>query len=124
MNQCTMVSIQGTMSLFLSFCLIPCVTCIVSCVRCKMSCVPCLVWRIRCHVYFFLLHLFQSSGANQWRVCYQRGLLRLVPKGRSAKQTKTYSGYADCSHIWFSNVSSKYSNIRHENLCPLFVLRV
>ena len=40
-----------------------------SCVTCHLSCVP-------CHFYFkFFLHL---GWASRWRVCYQRGLPRLV----------------------------------------------
>ena len=54
---------------------------------CHVSCVTCHVSGVRCHVsyvkcpFLFLLFLFfygQSVGASWWRVCYQRGLPRLV----------------------------------------------
>ena len=62
----------------------------VSCVMCHVSCVTCHVSRVTCHMskyIFFSLHFFfflslkqikQSGGASRWRVCYQRGLPRLV----------------------------------------------
>ena len=43
-----------------------CVICHVSCIMCHLS-----------HVNFFIR---PSGGASRWRVCYQRGLLRLVIK--------------------------------------------
>ena len=48
----------------------PCFTCHVSHVMCPVS-------RVRCQVSHFYLFL-QSGGASWWRVCYQRGLPRLV----------------------------------------------
>ena len=49
------------------------VTCHVSRVTCHMSRVTCHV----SHVIFFIFFL-QSGEAYRWRVCYQRGLPRLV----------------------------------------------
>ena len=48
-----------------------------------MSRVTCHISRVTCHVsgvtcHFFLFLFLQSGGASWWRVCYQRGLLRLV----------------------------------------------
>ena len=69
------------------------VTCHVSCVMCHVSRVKCHLSPVTCHMskqFFFLtfkllLLIFftykkngQSGGASQWRVCYQRGLPRLV----------------------------------------------
>ena len=48
------------------------VTCQVSHVKCHMSRVTCHMWR------FFFFFFWQSGGASRWRVCYQRGLPRLV----------------------------------------------
>ena len=50
------------------------VTCHVSRVICHMSRVTCHV----SHVVFFLVFFGQSGEAYWWRVCYQRGLPRLV----------------------------------------------
>ena len=55
------------------------VTCHISGVTCHMSCVTCHMSQ-----FFFLFYLFiylffgQSGEASRWRVCYQRGLPRLV----------------------------------------------
>ena len=61
-----------------------------SCVTCHVSRVTCHVSPVTCHLsknYFFdiLIYIFfyvkkmgQSGGAGRWRVCYQRGLPRLV----------------------------------------------
>ena len=60
------------------------VTCHVSHVMCHVSHVTCHVSRVTCHVshviYLFIFYLFfgQSGEAYRWRVCYQRGLPRLV----------------------------------------------
>ena len=66
------------------------------CVLCHVSCVTCHVSRVTYHlsdVKIFFLHFFfssffsfffhpkkivQSGGPSWWRVCYQRGLPRLV----------------------------------------------
>ena len=51
------------------------VTCHVSHVTCHMSRVTCHMSHVTCHFSF----LFGQSGeAYRWRVCYQRGLPRLV----------------------------------------------
>ena len=56
------------------------VTCHMSGVRCQVSRVTCHVSHVMCHMYFFLLLFFfsQSGEAYRLRVCYQRGLPRLV----------------------------------------------
>ena len=60
-----------------------CFTCQVSGVRCQVSGVRCHVSRVRCHMsgvtFQFFFGVFLQSGENsRWRVCYQRGLPRLV----------------------------------------------
>ena len=42
-----------------------------------MSRVTCHVSRVTCHI-FFSFFFRQSGEAYRWRVCYQRGLPRLV----------------------------------------------
>ena len=54
------------------------VTCQVSHVRCHMSGVTCQVSRVRCHMSYIYIFFLQSDWASRWRVCYQRGLPRLV----------------------------------------------
>ena len=62
------------------------VTCQVSGVTCHVSRVMCHMSRVTCHMSFFsffsfIIYIFfcgQIGGASQWRVCYQRGLARLV----------------------------------------------
>ena len=49
------------------------VTCHVSHVMCHMSHVACHV-----SIYLFIYFFGQKGGAYCWRVCYQRGLPRLV----------------------------------------------
>ena len=50
----------------------------VSKVTCRMSHVTCHVSCVMCHVSHFFLGGGQSCEAYRWRVCYQRGLSRLV----------------------------------------------
>ena len=56
--------------------------CHMSGVRCHVSGVTCQVSGVTCHIYihFFFICIFfwQSGGAIRWRVCYQRGVPRLV----------------------------------------------
>ena len=51
-------------------------------VICHVSHVTCHISRVMCHVshvtFFFFLFSGQFSEAYRWRVCYQRGLPRLV----------------------------------------------
>ena len=57
------------------------VTCHVSRVTCHVSPVTCHMSHVSCHVSFFFClrkKIGQSGGASRWRVCYQRGLPRLV----------------------------------------------
>ena len=51
-----------------------------SCVTtCHVSRVTCHVSGVTCHMYFLFFFFFGQSGeAYRWRVCYQRGLPRLV----------------------------------------------
>ena len=51
----------------------PFVTCHASCVTCHMSRIMCHMSRVTCHMSFFF-----CGEAYRWRVCYQRGLPRLV----------------------------------------------
>ena len=53
------------------------VTCHMSRVMCHVSGVRCQVSGVMCH-FFLLLFFRQSVEASRWRVCYQRGLPRLV----------------------------------------------
>ena len=53
--------------------------CHMSHVRCHLSHVRCQVPGVTCHVsVFFVFFWGKSGGASRWRVCYQRGLPRLV----------------------------------------------
>ena len=52
------------------------VTCHVSCVTtCHVSCVTCHMSHV---IFIFIFFLGQSGEVYRWRVCYQRGLPRLV----------------------------------------------
>ena len=59
-----------------------CVMCHVSCVTCHVSPVTCHVSPVTCNFLFFIFFILkkigQSGGASCRRVCYQRGLPRLV----------------------------------------------
>ena len=58
--------------------------CHVSCVMCHVSHVTCHVSPVTCHIFnpttkfYTTKKVGQSGGASRWRVCYQRGLPRLV----------------------------------------------
>ena len=52
--------------------------CHVSRVSCQVSGVRCQVSGVTCHFFLFLYFFWQIGGASRWRVCYQRGLPRLV----------------------------------------------
>ena len=43
-----------------------------------MSCVNWQMSPVMCHVSHIFIIFLQSCGANRWRVCYRRGLPRLV----------------------------------------------
>ena len=68
-------------------CHVSCVTCHVSHVTCHMSRVTCHVSHVTCHmshvvkhmsyIYIYFFFFGQFGEAYWWRVCYQRGLLRL-----------------------------------------------
>ena len=49
-----------------------------SCVTCHMSHVMCHMSRVTCKIFFLLIFFGQSGESSRWRVCYQRGLPRLV----------------------------------------------
>ena len=51
-------------------------TCHMSCVMCHVSCVTCHVSHVMRHVSHVKKN--NNGGASWWRVCYQRGLPRLV----------------------------------------------
>ena len=61
---------------------VSCVMCPVSRVMCHLSCVTCYVSRVTCHlshvIFFIIIFFWQSGGSSRRRVCYQRGLPRLV----------------------------------------------
>ena len=52
----------------------------VSCIRCHVSHVTCHMSCVTCQFFFKFIYFFlgQLSEAYRWRVCYQRGLPRLV----------------------------------------------
>ena len=59
------------------------VTCHLSRVTCHVSRVTCHVSLVTCQMFFCFCYYpkkknLQSGGARRWRVCYQRGLPRLV----------------------------------------------
>ena len=61
---------------------VSCVTCHVPHVMCKVSCVVCHMSCLACFfVVVFCCFFGQSGEAYWWRVCYERGLPRLVQKG-------------------------------------------
>ena len=57
---------------------VPHVTCQVSHVTCHVSHVTCHILRVICPIFCIFLFFGQSSRASWLRVCYQRGLPRLV----------------------------------------------
>ena len=59
----------------------PGVTCQVSGVMCHMSGVTCQVSGVMCKIFFL-----QSGWASRWRVCYQRGLPRIVFFGMASRR--------------------------------------
>ena len=54
------------------------IICHVSHVMCRVSLVMCHVSCVTCNYYYYIFFFLQIGGASQWRVCYQRGLPRLV----------------------------------------------
>ena len=57
------------------------VRCHMSRVRCHVSGDRCHVSRVTCHrskIYIYIFFFGQSGEASRWRVCYKRGLPRLV----------------------------------------------
>ena len=81
----------------------------VSCVMCHMSHVMCHLSPVTCHMStkkkfktFFVIpkKIWQRGGASQWRVCYQRGLPRLVSVQRQVRQ---FSGRS-CHQLYSSTL--------------------
>ena len=85
-------------------------TCHVSRVTCHVSCVTCHV----SHVIFFCLFFGQSGEAYRWRVCYQRGLLRLVTKNTCAcsrENSQIVSMRTFVSHLLFMYQATLLTNL-------------
>ena len=79
------------------------VKCHVSCVTRHVSCVMCHVSHVTCHIFFFFF--FGRNGeAYRWRVCYQRGLPRLV-----------FNGFPNQSIRWTNKVNQWSEVICHYN---------
>ena len=60
---------------------VTCVTCHMSRVTCHVSRVTCHMSHVTCHkknIYIYIKKNGKSGGASRLRVCYQRGLPRLV----------------------------------------------
>ena len=74
------------------------VMCHVSRVKCHMSHITCHVSHVTCHFFLFLFFSGQSGEAYWWRVCYQRGLPRLVSIFVSAPVYKRIGKTTTCSH--------------------------
>ena len=66
------------------------IMCLVSRVTCHVSCGTCHMWHVFFLYIIFLCVCVQSGQCVQWRVCYQRGLLRLV----------SWESAIDCTSIW------------------------
>ena len=64
--------------------------CHVSRVRCHMSPVKCHVSPVPCQKNYIFFFNGKSVGASRWRVCYQRGLPRLVCNTNCIKVTFVY----------------------------------
>ena len=87
------------------------VTCHVSCVTCHMS-----------HVIFFFFYvkkIGQSGGASRWRVCYQRGLPRLVSKYLVGLTIVIFSDISQIS--WQSWAQSSTANIPNQTFFLVLV---
>ena len=79
-------------------------------VTCHMSHVTCHMSRVTCHLspvgifflifrnFFFVIFFGISGGASWWRVCYQRGLPRLV-YSCSLEQAKSATN-SQSPHVW------------------------
>ena len=84
---------------------------------CHMSCVTCHVSRVTCQ-NFFLHFLYVkenglSGGASRWRVCYQRGLPRLV------YIVSSLSDHLDqASNLKFVKLVPPFSCVVLLKLCP------
>ena len=86
----------------------PCVTCHMShikCVTCNMSWVMCpnnlsgVTWKVSYVTFFFF-----SVGASLWRVCYQRGLPRLVLFIFTYFSTYSYENLNGECYIYFKGI--------------------
>ena len=80
-------------------------------VRFQVSGVICQVSGARCQVsgviFFYFINFFfgQSGGASRWRVCYQRGLPRLVFEDIGKTVKFQYFHYLFLSIIGEHNIS-------------------
>ena len=68
--------------------------CHMSGVRCHVSRVTCHVSRVMCHIFIFFYMFLQRGEISWWRVCYQRGLPRLVLECVNVEASRSY----ECSH--------------------------
>ena len=84
------------------------VTCQVSRVTCHVSHVMCHVSLVTCHMSHVTLFFFGQSGeAYCWRVCYQRGLPRLVLDKVQ---------YSDNEPTHQRNLIKSYNNLFYEHI--------
>ena len=105
-------------------------TCHVSYVRCHVSDVVCHVSHVTCHmshvtIIYIFIYFGQSGEVYRWRVCYQRGLPRLVitldpnTSKRLRKHIKATKADKSCTH------TNKYTEVHksiqnHEKLGQTF----
>ena len=89
------------------------VTCHLSHVTCHMSPVTCHMFYLFIYFYFFSLKKkLQSGGASRWRVCYQRGLPRLVfPRFSLCRDSSPPAPAQVASRRWLARIYSRHESI-------------
>ena len=75
-------------------------------VTCHVSNVTCHMSRVTCPIFFFFFFFGKSGGASRWRVCYQRGLPRLVLNWTQWLQILVFSAAVEITEPCVSKKSS------------------
>ena len=89
---------------------------------CRLSCVTRLVSHVTCHMSFFLFFFCgQRFEVYWWRVCYQRGLPRLVLVFLGQKHKRKEYNLAKMTNVWtIPIVKSKphFIDVSSNEYCP------
>ena len=86
--------------------------------------VTCHMSHVKCNIYFYLFFFRQSGQTYRWRVCYQRGLPRLVLKLFDPKYLTSplfkIQNLSECWFLFLLKISQQFYNALHSLILHCF----